>query len=110
MSNTSKIPNIRLLSIPRSRMVVFVRVITIFQINHVCVRGMSSEQVAGILRQCSHQVRLVVARSVREPTNRHSEITSTNYVTTYFSYIRNGNGKQRIMLVRSSTTPSLLDA
>ena len=29
---------------------------------------MSSEQVAGILRQCSEQVRLVVARSVREPT------------------------------------------
>ena len=29
---------------------------------------MSSEQVAGILRQSSQQVRLVVARSVREPT------------------------------------------
>ena len=29
---------------------------------------MSSEQVAGILRQCSEQVRRVVARSVREPT------------------------------------------
>jgi hypothetical protein len=29
---------------------------------------MSSEQVAGILRQCSEEVRLVVARSVREPT------------------------------------------
>jgi hypothetical protein len=29
---------------------------------------MSSEQVAGILRQCPQQVRLVVARSVREPT------------------------------------------
>jgi len=29
---------------------------------------MSSEQVAGILRQSSEQVRLVVARSVREPT------------------------------------------
>ena len=40
----------------------------LFQINHVCVRGMSSEQVAGILRQCSQQIRLVVARSVREPT------------------------------------------
>lgn len=40
----------------------------LFQINHVYVRGMSSEQVAGILRQCSEEVRLVVARSVREPT------------------------------------------
>jgi hypothetical protein len=40
----------------------------LFQINHVCVRGMSSEQVAGILRQCSQHIRLVVARSVREPT------------------------------------------
>lgn len=30
---------------------------------------MSSEQVAGILRQCSQKVTLVVARSVREPTS-----------------------------------------
>lgn len=30
---------------------------------------MSSEQVAGILRQSSEQVRLVIARSVREPSN-----------------------------------------
>jgi hypothetical protein len=30
---------------------------------------MSSEQVAGILRQSSQQVRLVVARSIREPTS-----------------------------------------
>jgi hypothetical protein len=29
---------------------------------------MSSEQVASILRQCSQKVRLVVARSVREPS------------------------------------------
>ncbi|CAF1198688.1 unnamed protein product [Adineta steineri] len=41
----------------------------IFQINHICVRGMSSEQVASILRQSSQQVRLVVARSIREPTS-----------------------------------------
>ncbi|CAF3059816.1 unnamed protein product [Rotaria socialis] len=40
----------------------------LFQINHVYVRGMNSEQVAGILRQSSEQVRLVVARSIREPT------------------------------------------
>ncbi|CAF2877629.1 unnamed protein product [Rotaria sp. Silwood2] len=49
----------------------------LFQINNVCVRGMSSEQVAGILRQCSQQVRLVVARSVREPT-----ASSTTTMTT----------------------------
>jgi hypothetical protein len=50
---------------------------------------MSSEQVAGILRQCSEQVRLVVARSVREPTTgtnsspsdsqRHSITSETRF-------------------------------
>ncbi|CAF3782130.1 unnamed protein product [Rotaria magnacalcarata] len=40
----------------------------LFQINHVYVRGMNSEQVAGILRQSSEQVRLVVARSIHEST------------------------------------------
>lgn len=34
---------------------------------------MSSEQVASILRQCSQQVRLVVARSVRESSVAASE-------------------------------------
>ena len=34
---------------------------------------MSSEQVASILRQCSQQVRLVVARSVREPSATASD-------------------------------------
>jgi hypothetical protein len=61
----------------------------LFQINHVYVRGMSSEQVAGILRQCSEQVRLVVARNVREPTTatnsspsdsqRHSITSETKF-------------------------------
>jgi hypothetical protein len=37
---------------------------------------MSSEQVAGILRQSSEQVRLVVARSVREPTTNSSPSVS----------------------------------
>jgi hypothetical protein len=38
---------------------------------------MSSEQVAGILRQCSQQVRLVVARSVREPTTGSTTTDTT---------------------------------
>lgn len=39
---------------------------------------MNSEQVAGILRQSSEQIRLVVARSVREPTSAtiHTTISS----------------------------------
>ena len=39
---------------------------------------MSSDQVAGILRQCSEQVRLVVARSIREPTGVTSSSPSTS--------------------------------
>jgi len=67
----------------------------LFQINHVYVRGMSAEQVAGILRQCSQEVRLVVARSVREgpPTttsgtsnspslSKRSSLTSENLSRT----------------------------
>ncbi|CAF4504515.1 unnamed protein product, partial [Rotaria socialis] len=59
----------------------------LFQINHVFVRGMSSEQVAGILRQSSQQVRLVVARSVREPpaastTSLSSSLSSSTTTTT----------------------------
>ena len=50
---------------------------------------MSSEQVAGILRHCSEQVRLVVARSVHEPTtilntssslSQHSPLTSEDFM------------------------------
>jgi hypothetical protein len=41
---------------------------------------MSSEQVAGILRQCTQQVRLVVARSIREPTT--TTTTDTPPVTS----------------------------
>ena len=54
---------------------------------------MSAEQVAGILRQCSQEVRLVVARSVREaPTvtgssnspslSKRSSLTSENLPRT----------------------------
>jgi len=39
---------------------------------------MSSEQVAGILRQCSEQVRVVVARSVREPTTATTDSPSVS--------------------------------
>lgn len=39
---------------------------------------MSSEQVAGILRQCSNEVRVVVARSVREPTTATSNSPSVS--------------------------------
>ncbi|CAF0749667.1 unnamed protein product, partial [Didymodactylos carnosus] len=51
----------------------------IFQINHLSVRGMSSEQVAGILRcqNASNQVRLVVARSVRDHSCSTSTITTS---------------------------------
>ena len=71
---------------------------------------MSSEQVAGILRQSSQQVRLVVARSVREPT-----ATSTTDITTNTPPL---NSKRTSLTsetltkitdntVLSSTTPSL---
>jgi hypothetical protein len=39
----------------------------ILQIGEVNVRGMGSEQVAAVLRQSGSHVRLVVARSIREP-------------------------------------------
>ena len=32
------------------------------------MRGMNSEMVATVLRQCGSQVRLIVARGVSEPT------------------------------------------
>jgi hypothetical protein len=52
---------------------------------------MSSEQVAGILRQCPEEVRLVVARSIREPTtatnnspsiSQRPSLTSENLIRT----------------------------
>lgn len=60
---------------------------------------MSSEQVAGILRQCSQQVRLVVARSVREPTtattagnsHNHSPTSSQHSSFTYETPLRMEN-------------------
>jgi hypothetical protein len=46
---------------------------------------MSSEQVAGILRQCSEQVRLVVARSVREPTSATNDSPSMSERHSFIS-------------------------
>jgi len=46
---------------------------------------MSSEQVAGILRQCSEQVRLVVARSVREPTSATNDSPSMSARPSFVS-------------------------
>jgi hypothetical protein len=62
---------------------------------------MSSEQVAGILRQCSEQVRLVVARSIREPTttatnNSPSATQSPSLVTENFVYSRNPSSSSTI--------------
>ncbi|CAF0743296.1 unnamed protein product [Rotaria sordida] len=63
----------------------------LFQINHVYVRGMNSEQVAGILRQCSEEVHLVIARSIREPTtainttsslSENPSLISENFIRT----------------------------
>ncbi len=39
----------------------------LLHINDVNVRGMGSEQVAAVLRQCSAHVRLIVARCIAEP-------------------------------------------
>jgi hypothetical protein len=67
---------------------------------------MSSEQVAGILRQCSQQVRLVVARSVREPsaasTTETPPLMSQRTSLTSETLIRTANN-----IGLSSTTPSL---
>jgi hypothetical protein len=64
---------------------------------------MSSEQVAGILRQCPQQVRLVVARSVREPTTTDTPPSMSQRTSiTSEAQIKATNN-----IVPSSTTPSL---
>ena len=75
---------------------------------------MSSEQVAGILRQCSEEVRLVVARSVREPTttgmnnspsmSQRPSLTSENLTQTRNPSIDNDgiiNNSQNKILLRT---------
>ncbi|CAF0974575.1 unnamed protein product [Adineta steineri] len=73
----------------------------LFQINHVYVRGMSSEQVAGILRQCPEQVRLVVARSVREPTTATNSTPSTSQRPSLTS--------ENLIQSRNPSSPMILD-
>jgi len=64
---------------------------------------MSSEQVAGILRQCPQQVRLVVARSVREPTTTDTPPSMSKRTSlTSEAQIKATNN-----IVPSSTTASL---
>ena len=53
----------------------------ILQIGDVIVRGMGSEQVATVLRQSGAHVRLIVARSIAEPTEAappHAPIVPTH--------------------------------
>ena len=52
---------------------------------------MNSEQVAGILRQCPRQIRLVIARTVREPaetTTNRSLLRSKDMSMASESFIR----------------------
>lgn len=69
---------------------------------------MSAEQVAGILRQCSQQVRLVVARSVREPnaTTTDSNLHTPASISQYLSMPLENEGKTTNNLSTSLTTPS----
>lgn len=69
---------------------------------------MSAEQVAGILRQCSQQVRLVVARSVREP-NATTTVSDTNTpasLSPYLSMPLENTGKNTNGISASTTLPS----
>jgi hypothetical protein len=68
---------------------------------------MSSEQVAGILRQCSQQVRLVVARSVREPTSTDTTINTPPLMSQSTSLTSETLMKTTNNISLSSTTPSL---
>ena len=72
---------------------------------------MSAEQVAGILRQCSQQVRLVVARSVREPnatttTTADSSLHTPASISQYLSMPLENAGKTTNNNSTSLTTPS----
>jgi hypothetical protein len=71
---------------------------------------MSSEQVAGILRQSSQQVRLVIARSVREPTATSTTDTAMNtppLMSQRTSLTSETLAKAADNIALSSTTPSL---
>ena len=68
---------------------------------------MSSEQVAGILRQCSQQVSLVVARSVREPTSGDTAMTTSPLMSQRTSITSESLIKTTDNICLPSTTPSL---
>lgn len=72
---------------------------------------MSSEQVAGILRQCPQQVRLVVARSVREPKASSTTTDTATNTPTLMSQRTSLTSETLIKTInnidQSSTGPSL---
>ena len=62
----------------------------LLQIGDVNVRGMGSEQVASVLRQSGAHVRLIVARSVAEPTSNnplHTPIVPTHQIDEHLHHI-----------------------
>ena len=65
---------------------------------------MSSEQVAGVLRQCSEEVRLVVARSIREPT-----ATTTTTTNTPSESQRPSVASETLIHSRNPSTSMILD-
>eukprot|EP00105_Crassostrea_gigas_P032814 XP_011455964.1 PREDICTED: multiple PDZ domain protein isoform X3 [Crassostrea gigas] len=62
----------------------------ILQIGDVNVRGMSSEQVAAVLRQSGREVRLIVARPVNEPSaypTPHTPVVPTHQLDEHLQQI-----------------------
>lgn len=62
----------------------------ILQIGEVNVRGMSSEQVAAVLRQSGREVRLIVARPVNEPSpypTPHAPVVPTHQLDEHLQQI-----------------------
>ncbi|XP_052685137.1 multiple PDZ domain protein-like isoform X11 [Crassostrea angulata] len=62
----------------------------ILQIGDVNVRGMSSEQVAAVLRQSGREVRLIVARPVNEPSaypTPHAPVVPTHQLDEHLQQI-----------------------
>ncbi|XP_064604764.1 multiple PDZ domain protein-like isoform X2 [Liolophura sinensis] len=73
----------------------------ILQIGDVNVRGMSSEQVASVLRQSGSHVRLVVARAVMEPAPNpvaHAPIIPTNQLDEQLQNLFGSDSQENIDL------------
>ena len=68
---------------------------------------MSSEQVASILRQSSQQVRLVVARSVREPTSTETAMNTPPLMSQRASLTSETLNRTTNLSDSLSTRPSL---